>query len=181
VIIAVFAITLLGGVEQSSFDFNPDKLLWISFISSESDASSFFQPQIFTYAFRGLNALSNYAMMVGLIMSVLVALNATKILTNNKLEFFREAQSGLNVTSFLIAASITSTLEQGVIAIIGALVAYLVLTPSSTYFVYLTYFLIITWLSVAWAHLLAIIVPIQSVSTVVAFFVSNNFMHSSRS
>jgi hypothetical protein len=172
VIIAVFAITLLGGVDHKSFDYDPTKLLWISFISSDSDAAAFLQPQIFTYAYKGLNALSNYAMMVGLILSVLVGLNATKILTYNKLEFFREAQSGLNVTSFLIAASITSTLEQGVIAVVGALIAYLVLTPSSTYLVYLAYFLINTWLSVAWAHLLAIIVPIQSVSTVVAFFVS---------
>lgn len=172
VIIAIFAITILGGVKQSSFLSDPTKLQWISFISSASDASAFLQSQIFAYAIKGLNALSNYGMMVGLILSVLVGLNATKILINNKLEFFREAQSGLNVTSCFIAASITSTLEQGVVAVIGALISYLVITPSTNYVVFLSYFLINTWLSVAWAHFLAIIVPIQSVSTVVAFFVS---------
>lgn len=124
------------------------------------------KPLIFTYAFRGVNALSNYAMMVGLLMSVLVGLNATKVVTNNKLEFFRECQSGSNVSAFFIAASITATVEQGLVAVVGAMIAYLVINPSSPFLVYLTYFFINSWLSVAWAHLLAIIVPIQSVSTV---------------
>ena len=190
VIVAVFAITLLGGVDPSSYLYDPTQLLCkcrcfsfldssiklltklfasfigIKFIASESDASSMLQPLIFTYAFRGLNALSNYAMMVGLIMSVLVGLNATKVVTNNKLEFFRECQSGSNVSAFYIAASVTATVEQGLIAIVGAMIAYLVTNPSSSFLVYFTFFFINSWLSVAWAHLLAIIVPFQSVSTV---------------
>lgn len=140
-------------------------VLGIKFIASEEDASQLLF-MIFSYAYKGLNAISNYAMMVGLILSVLVGLSATKVITNNRLEFFRECQSGANVTAFYIAASITATVEQGFSAVCGALVAYLISMPASSFVVYLWNFFAVSWLSVSWALLLAIVVPLGSVSTV---------------
>ena len=59
VVLAVFAITLLGGVDPSAYDYDPSKILWISFVSDADSARQFLQHQIFTWPFRGLNALSN--------------------------------------------------------------------------------------------------------------------------
>ena len=109
-------------------------------------------------------------MMVGLILSVLNGLNATKVITERRLEFFREAQSGTSVTAYYLAASLTATVEQGFSAVVGSVLAFLVLKPATSYLVYLWNFFMLSWLSVSWAVLLAIIVPINSVSTVVGFF-----------
>lgn len=169
-LIAIFAMTLLGGVKSSSFKRNPgSNFLWIKFISSKEDASQML-PLAFMYALQGVSIIQSYAMMVGLIVSVLIGLNATKIITEKKLEFFRESQSGVSVTAFYIAASITSTFEQGVTAIAGSVLAYLVLKPSTSFLVYLWNFFMLSWLSVSWALLLSIVVPLESVSTVVGFW-----------
>ena len=110
----------------------------------------------FTCVLQGVNAIVSYAMMVGFIASVLIGLNATKIIIEKKLEFYREAQSGVSVTAYYIAASITSTSEQGFTAIAGSVLAYLVLKPSTSFLVYLWNFFMMSWLSVSWALLLCI-------------------------
>jgi len=71
---------------------------------------------------------------------------------------------------YYVAATITATVEQGLIAIMCSGLAYLIAHPSVSYLVYLWNFFIISWLSVSWAILLAIVVPQESVSTVVGFF-----------
>ena len=117
-------------------------------------------------ALKGINAVVSYAMMVGIILSVLIGLNATKIITEKKLEFFRESQSGVSVSAYYLAANITSTFEQGCAAIAGSVLAYLILVPSTSFLVYLWNFFMLSWLSVSWALLLSILVPLNSVSTV---------------
>lgn len=168
-IIAIFLMTLLGGEKISSFDHNPTALMWMKFIASDYDASEML-PIVFMYALQGINTALSYAMLVGIIMSVLIGLNASKVITEKKLEFYREAQSGVNVTAYYLAAGVTSTVEQGLLAIIGSVVAYLVLKPSTSYLVYLWNFFMISWLTVSWALLLSICVPIESVSTVIGFW-----------
>ena len=64
--------------------------------------------------------LFSYAMMIGVILSVIVGINATKIITEKRLEFFREAASGISVGAFYAAANITNTFEQGLSVIIAA-------------------------------------------------------------
>ena len=169
VVVAIFALTLLGGVKPSTWNSDPTDLFWVKFIASKEDASSMLS-LIFLYAFKGVNAITNYALMVGLIVSVMIGLNGAKILTDNRLEFYREAQSGANVTAFYIAASITATVEQGFTAVIGSVLAYLVLKPSTSYLVFLWNFFMLSWLSVSWSLLISITVPLQSVTIVVGFF-----------
>ena len=83
-------------------------------------------------------------MMVGLIVSVLIGLNATKVITDKTLMFFREAQSGISVTAFYIAATITATFEQGFSAFVGSVLAFLILTPDIEYPVYLWNFFLLS-------------------------------------
>jgi len=132
----------------------------MKYIASAKDASETLSI-IFYYAIRGIAAVQSYAMLVGIIMSVLIGLNASKSITEKKLEFYREAQSGVNVTSYYLAASITSTVEQGLLSIIGSVIAYLILKPATSYLVLLWNFFMISWLSVSWSLLLSIIVPCE--------------------
>jgi len=170
ILIAIFAMTLLGGVKLSSFKADPGQnFLWIKFIASKEDASEMLL-LVFLYALQGISTIVVYAMMVGLIVSVLIGLNATKIITEKKLQFFREAQSGVSVTAYFIAASITTSFEQGFTAIAGSVLAYLVLKPPTSFLVYLWNFFIMSWLSVSWALLLSIVVPLESVAMVVGFW-----------
>eukprot|EP00578_Thalassiosira_sp_NH16_P028307 CAMPEP_0181097656 /NCGR_PEP_ID=MMETSP1071-20121207/11688_1 /TAXON_ID=35127 /ORGANISM="Thalassiosira sp., Strain NH16" /LENGTH=351 /DNA_ID=CAMNT_0023180157 /DNA_START=101 /DNA_END=1156 /DNA_ORIENTATION=+ len=161
-------MTLMGGVKSDKWSSGTNSLLWI--ISSKEDASVMLNPFVFAYALMGVNAITNYAMMVGLIVSVLIGLNATKIITDKKLQFYREAQSGASVTAFYIAANITATTEQGFAAAVGSLLAFFVLKPPTSFLSILWNFFMLSWLTVAWALLLAVMVPQDSVTTVVGFF-----------
>jgi hypothetical protein len=154
-LIAVFLMTMLAGVTPSDFDSDPGDLLWIKFIASPEDASQML-PIVFYYSLKGISTVIGYAMMVGLLTSVLIGLNATKIITDKRLEFFREAQSGISVSMYYLAATITTTVEQGFIAILGSALAYLISNPSISYLVFLCNFFLLSWLSVSWAILLAI-------------------------
>lgn len=139
-------------------DHDPDQLIWMKYIASATDASETLSI-IFYYSIRGMVAVQTYGMLVGIIMSVLIGLNATKCITEKKLEFYREAQSGVNVTCYYLAASITSTVEQGLLSIIGSVIAYLILKPATSYTVLLWNFFMISWLSVSWSLLLSLLVP----------------------
>ncbi|KAL7544721.1 hypothetical protein ACHAWF_008084 [Thalassiosira exigua] len=171
-LVAIFAITLLAGANPQNYNNDPRQLLWVKFTASKEDASVMLQPVVFRYALSGVNQVSVYAMMVGLIMSVLIALPATKIITDKKLEFYREAQSGISATAFYVAAVITTTIEQGIAAIVGSLFAFLVLIPSCTYTGFLANFIMLSWLTVSWALLIAVTVPLDSVKTVCGFFMA---------
>lgn len=171
ILIGVGLMTMMGGVKPNDFNHDPKDLFWVKYVASAHDAAEQLRLAFF-YSIKGISSVVTYAMMVGIIMSVLIALNASKIITDKRQEFFREAQSGVSVSSYYLAAVISSTVEQGLVAVISSIIAYLVLTPSPSYLVYLWNFWMISWLSTSWALLLAILVPLDSVSTFVSFFMA---------
>ena len=80
----------------------------------------------------GISEIQQYCLMASVIMSVLIGLSATKIITEKQLQFFREAQGGVSVTAYYLAANITSTAEQGCVAILASVIAYLVMIPGTS-------------------------------------------------
>mmetsp|Transcript_828 Transcript_828/g.1815 ORF Transcript_828/g.1815 Transcript_828/m.1815 type:complete len:261 (+) Transcript_828:92-874(+) len=163
--IAIFLMTLLGGNQPKNWVGNPGSvrcsqnpppcektsdallildillfsflqdLLWIKFIAGPGDASAMLNPLVFRYAIGGLGSVITYSMMVGLVLCVLIGLNATKIITEKRLEFYREAQSNANTTAYYVAATVTTTIEQGFSAFVGSVLAYLILNPSASFVV----------------------------------------------
>ena len=127
VIVALFFVTLLVG--RTSVDHNPEQLLWFKFVASPVDAAELLA-SVFGYSMTEIINLQQYCMMAAVILSVLVGLSATKIITEKQLQFFREAQGGVSATAYYLAASITSTVEQGSVAILASVIAYLVLNPA---------------------------------------------------
>ncbi|KAL7493376.1 hypothetical protein ACHAWT_002526 [Skeletonema menzelii] len=171
-IIAVFLITLLVG-HNPDFDRNPTHLFWFTFIASAEEAATMLSV-IFQYSMTGIGEIQTYCLMVAIIMTVLIGISATKLITEKQLQFFRESQSGVSVTAYYLAASITSTVEQGSVAILASVIAYLSMLPGTSILVYIWNFFMISWLSVSWALFLSLIVPPSAVTTVVgawmAFF-----------
>ena len=129
-IIAIFLITLLVG-HDLDFNRDPRELLWFNFIVSAEEAARML-PVIFQYSMTGIGDLQMYSLMASVILSVLVGLSATKIITEKQLQFFREAQSGVSATPYYLAANITSTVEQGSIAILASVIAYLITLPGTS-------------------------------------------------
>lgn len=129
-LIAIFLITVLVG-HNPDFNRNPRELLWFNFISSAEEAATML-PIIFQYSMTGISEIQQYCLMASVIMSVLIGLSATKIITEKQLQFFRETQGGVSVTAYYLAANITSTVEQGSIAILASVIAYLVMIPGTS-------------------------------------------------
>ena len=129
-IIAIFLITVLVG-QNPDFNQNPRQLFWFNFISSAEEAASML-PIIFQYSMNGISEIQQYCLMASVIMSVLIGLSATKIITEKQLQFFREAQGGVSVTAYYLAANITSSVEQGCVAILASVIAYLVMIPGTS-------------------------------------------------
>lgn len=171
VIGAVLVMTLLDGTSTDKWDMNPI-LDYEAFASGTAEAASKSLPFIFGYAIKGINGIINYAMTIGVILSVIVGINATKIITEKRLEFFREAASGISVGAFYAAANITNTFEQGLSVIIAAAIAFWLRNPATEAGIFYLHFFMLSWLCVSWALLLPFIVPQKNVSTVTAFFMA---------
>ncbi len=58
--------------------------------------------------------LNSYPLKIGIIVAVLVGLQATRILTSKRIEFFREASSGSDINAYFTAINIVATAEPSV-------------------------------------------------------------------
>ena len=58
-LIAVFAMTLMGGVKPSNWSAHPEQLVWFMFIASPEEASSMLNSVIFRYAWTGVSGKTN--------------------------------------------------------------------------------------------------------------------------
>ena len=146
-IIAVLVLNVVMGVSPDYLGQSPQGFIWFAFIASKQEASSLLQG-VFLGAMQWATQFQIYTMAVGLVVSILIGLNAVscsnycclfpnsskefcaqvKIITANRLEFFREANSGISVSAFFLAASLTTIIEQGFTALIGGIISYLLMT-----------------------------------------------------
>ena len=113
-----------------------------------------------------------YAMKMGVVLSVLIGLTATKILTSKRIEFFREAGSGYNINAYFLAVNIMSTIEQGLQVVIAACVGLWLKNTTTSIENYFLNYLMLSWHCVSWALLLPLIIPRQNVVLVTGLFMS---------
>ena len=67
--------------------------------------------------------IRRFPLKVGIISAVLIGLQATKIVTSKRIEFFREASSGYNINAYFVAVNIVASVEHSVQAVIVAFFA----------------------------------------------------------
>jgi hypothetical protein len=101
---------------------------------------------------------------------VFLGLTATKIVTSKRLEFFREAASGYNLNAYFGPISILSTLEHSVHAIVSAVFASWIRNPVASNASYYTHFLLLAWVTIAWALLIPMVVPADNVGCEILLF-----------
>jgi hypothetical protein len=109
-------------------------------------------------------------MKVGIILCIIVGLSATNTLTSKRMEFFREAASGYNLNAYFFAINIISTFEHSAQVIIAGFFASWIRNPIASNASYYVHFLLLAWLTVAWAMLLPMICPADSVVLIAGFF-----------
>jgi uncharacterized membrane protein YciS (DUF1049 family) len=103
---------------------------------------------------------------------VLIGLQATRILTDKRLEFFREASSGYDINAYYVAVNIVATIEHTVqIGIVAFLAAWL-RNPVSSWWSYYVHFVVMTWICVSWALFFPMWVPAENVTVVTGFFMA---------
>jgi hypothetical protein len=107
---------------------------------------------------------------VGIILCVLLGLTGTKIVTSKRLEFFRESGSGYNLNAYFFAVSILSTFEHSVQVVMAAFFASWIRNPIASSASYYVHFLLLAWITVAWALLIPMVFPADSVTLVAGFF-----------
>lgn len=129
-------------------------------------------PEFFKYSLNSYRSLSEYAMKMGVVLSVLIGLTATKILTSKRIEFFREAGSGYNINAYFLAVNIMSTIEQGLQVVIAACVGLWLKNTTTSIENYFLNYLMLSWHCVSWALLLPLIIPRQNVVLVTGLFMS---------
>lgn len=121
-------------------------------------------PQLFSFALAGTSSLAQFALEVGVLAAVLLALAATKHITLHRLEFFREASSGYNVNAYFLALNLSSFVEHLIQIALSAALAYWLRNSFASFSAYFVNFLMLMWLTVSWALFLPLLVPSSSVS-----------------
>ena len=96
---------------------------------------------------------------------------ASKMLCEKRLELFREAGSGLNLTAYYMALNISSAIEHSIQIIIIATPLIWFRCTLSSYICTLLSFIMMAWLATSWSLFIPIIIPPKNVLIVLAFFV----------
>jgi len=112
----------------------------------------------------------NYATKVSVIVCVLTALASTKALTEKRVEFFREASSGLNVNAYYLAVNIFDALEVTTKMVIIALFTVALRNTVASDGAMIVHFIMLGWTSASWGLIFPLFVPPKSVVLVTAFF-----------
>jgi hypothetical protein len=116
--------------------------------------------------------LRRYTNKCGVVVAVLVGLTATKILTEKRSEFFREAGSGYNIDAYFVAVNIIATVEHGTQVLLASLFALWLRNTIATWYQYCISFLMLSWLCVSWALFFPLLVPPKNVVLVTGFYMT---------
>lgn len=107
-----------------------------------------------------------------MILAVIIGLTATKLMTEKRIEFFREAGSGYDVNAYFLAVNIITTVEHSLQLFLVSLTAYWLRESIVNRASYYVSFLMLAWLTVSWSLLLSVIVPPESIFSIVGFFMA---------
>ena len=114
----------------------------------------------------------SFPLKVGIIMCVLIGLMATRILTDKKIEFFREASSGYNMNAYFVAVNIVATIEHSIQILCLTFFAAWLREPVAHWSSYFAHFLALGWICVSWSLFFPMIIPPDNVVVVTGFFMA---------
>jgi len=179
--VVVIVLSLMSGVLKITGDKTPnlrneyelltsfDPIVLSNLVKTEDDAIDLIKG-LFGYSIKGQANIMGYTVKMSLVLSLLLAISASKILLGKRLEFFREAGSGYNLTAYYLAANLWSTLEVTIQIILVATPAIWLRQNVGSYFCLLLSFIMMAWVSTSWSFVFPLFVPRQNVALVIALF-----------
>lgn len=127
---------------------------------------------LYRYVQSSVNALELFYLTCGCIVSLLIALQASKAIISKRVEFFREAGSGNDVNAYFIALNITTSVEYiSQMMLVSAIVLWL-RNSLTTYFVFFLNYVLLAWTSASWSFFFAGFIPPANLSVTIGFFVA---------
>ena len=137
------------------------------------DASSLVKsfPQMFALGSGAYSRLIAFVMQIGVTLGCLVAFSAVKHISENKIQFYREAGAGYNINSYFFAMNITSIFEQSVQMFLAAGVTFFLRGSVASFQSYLVHFLALGWIVSSWAFLFVLVIPRKNLTLATGFFV----------
>ena len=102
----------------------------------------------------------------------MIGLQATKILTSKRIEFFREASSGFNINAYYAAVNIVATIETTIQIFLATCFTVWIRDPIANWISLFIHFVLLVWVCVSWALLVPMIVPPDNVTVVIGFFMA---------
>ena len=165
----IFLVSIFVGDFKPSNDFPPDIRNEYSVLTNiDRTVCSQAMPSIFKVS--AFSECKTFALSASAITSTLVALTASKVITEKREEFFREIGSGYSINPFFLSINITTSVEQGLQVLLASMVAFWLRNSLCHWGMYAVHFLFLGWVSVSWGLLFAIIIPKNNVVLVIGFF-----------
>ena len=114
ILLGAIAVTKLEGSLALTKNIQPDfdnQFFVLSGLTQDINPFIEALPAFFSHAISGGIKVIEFGQKISLILSLLIALSATKALTDKRVEFFREAGSGYDTTAYFLAVNLVVTLE----------------------------------------------------------------------
>lgn len=170
---ATCLISILDGTEQLTNDEEPLQDLNFDAVAYPSTVKEMVKefPLLFRHAISAnVGNLQMYAAKLGVLLSVLLALTATKAITSKRKEFFREAASGYSTDAYFIALNIVALIEHSIQVLISGLCSIWLRNSMAAWLPTLVNFLMVGWIAVGWAMFFPLVVPLENVIIVTGFY-----------
>ena len=124
----------------------------------------------FQHSARGFVEMTTYLLMVSVIISVLSAIASSKAFTEKRVEFFREAASGIDINAYFVAVHLFDTLEMMLKMTVTALFAICLRNTVVSEWSMVLNFIMLGWIASSWGLLFPLCIPPKSVILMTAFF-----------
>jgi len=167
-LVGAVIVTLTSGLPEMTKDRNPN-IPFANVVNTTMDTAPDTFAELFQYA---ATVQWQYPLKLGVITAVLIGLQATKIVTTKRLEFFRESGSGYNGNAYFLAVNCVATCLHSFQMIIVAFFAAWLREPVASWGSYFAHFLAMAWICVSWALFVPMVVPPESVTVIVGFFMA---------
>ena len=138
-----------------------------------SQATEIFEkviPFFFNHSARGFRVMTKYLTMVSVVISVLSAIASSKAFTEKRVEFFREAASGIDINAYFLAVHLFDTLEMILKMTFTALFAICLRNTVVSEWSMVLNFIMLGWIASSWGLLFPLCIPPKSVILMTAFF-----------
>jgi NADH:ubiquinone oxidoreductase subunit K len=171
-VVAVVLVTLGSGTVTLTRNSLVQLVPFEALISGQNFVLPEFFRSLFEFALSPVGGYVQYALSLGVIASVLIALTSVKAITDKRLEFFREASSGYSSNAYFLAVNVFTTIDQGVQVLFAAIIAQWLRDSVSGRTTFYLAFLMLAWISVSWSLLIPLIAPPSNTLVILGAFMA---------